>query len=230
MSEDQLIQMTLRGSNALPFLQGYITCDLEHMMAQSAIPMALTQLNGRVIANGWVFGSPHNIALVVHESLKTSVQTHLEPYMRFDTSEWEDQVKAIYIIDLKSANPDVIKLHQLDWALSERNANSVELSEFQLKSGYPLTTSETSGRFLPQMLNLTSFDAVSFSKGCYLGQEIVARAEHRGRVKRNLGTFNLDRESIQIGSEVSTEDGIRGVVIARNDQRVLMVSNGQSQE
>jgi len=44
----------------------------------------------------------------------------------------------------------------------------------------------TSEAFLPQMLGLTDLGAVSFAKGCYLGQEIVARAQHLGRLKRRL--------------------------------------------
>ena len=49
------------------------------------------------------------------------------------------------------------------------------------------TTSET---FLPQMLDYDQLGAVSFAKGCYLGQEIVARTQHRGRPKRHLHTLH----------------------------------------
>ena len=40
--------------------------------------------------------------------------------------------------------------------------------------------------YLPQMLNLDRLGAVSFEKGCYVGQEIVARTQHLGRVKRRM--------------------------------------------
>jgi folate-binding protein YgfZ len=45
---------------------------------------------------------------------------------------------------------------------------------------------ETAALWLPQMLNLDLLGAVSFSKGCYVGQEIVARAQHLGRIKRRM--------------------------------------------
>ena len=51
-------------------------------------------------------------------------------------------------------------------------------------AGVPRITAGSSGAFLPQMLNLDRLRAVSFEKGCYVGQEIVARAQHLGRVKR----------------------------------------------
>ena len=53
-------------------------------------------------------------------------------------------------------------------------------------AGVPRVTARSSDAFLPQMLNLDRFRAVSFEKGCYVGQEIVARAQHLGRVKRRL--------------------------------------------
>lgn len=51
-------------------------------------------------------------------------------------------------------------------------------------AGVARITADASGAFLPQMLNLDRLRAVSFTKGCYVGQEIVARAQHLGRVKR----------------------------------------------
>ena len=51
-------------------------------------------------------------------------------------------------------------------------------------AGVPRVGARTSDTFLPQMLNLDRLRAVSFEKGCYVGQEIVARAQHLGRVKR----------------------------------------------
>jgi len=53
-----------------------------------------------------------------------------------------------------------------------------------LCAGIVRITARTSGTFLPQMLNLDRLRAVSFEKGCYVGQEIVARAQHLGRIKR----------------------------------------------
>ena len=53
-----------------------------------------------------------------------------------------------------------------------------------IRAGVARITAPTSDAFLPQMLNLDHLRAVSFEKGCYVGQEIVARAQHLGRVKR----------------------------------------------
>ena len=47
-------------------------------------------------------------------------------------------------------------------------------------------------QFTPQMLNLDLLGAISFTKGCYVGQEIVARTQNLGRIKRRLYRFRAD--------------------------------------
>lgn len=55
-----------------------------------------------------------------------------------------------------------------------------------IQAGLPLITPATQEQFTPQMCNLELIDGVSFRKGCYTGQEIVARTQHLGKVKRRL--------------------------------------------
>jgi hypothetical protein len=55
-----------------------------------------------------------------------------------------------------------------------------------IRAGLPAVELNTRESFIPQMLNLDRLDAVSFSKGCYPGQEIVARTQHLGRIKRRM--------------------------------------------
>ena len=56
----------------------------------------------------------------------------------------------------------------------------------EIRSGRPLVTQATQDQFVPQMVNYERFGAVDFQKGCYPGQEIVARAQYRGQVKRRM--------------------------------------------
>lgn len=59
----------------------------------------------------------------------------------------------------------------------------------EIEAGLPEVYPETSGEFVAQMLNLDRLGGISFTKGCYPGQEIVARAHHLGRVKRRARGF-----------------------------------------
>lgn len=60
-----------------------------------------------------------------------------------------------------------------------------------IKAEIPWVDAETSGRFLAHSLNLDRSGAVSFAKGCYVGQEIIARMEHRGTPKRRMRRVRL---------------------------------------
>jgi hypothetical protein len=61
--------------------------------------------------------------------------------------------------------------------------------QLSIANGIPWLTAATQDQFVPQMLNLELVGGVSFTKGCYPGQEIVARSQHLGQVKRRLARF-----------------------------------------
>ncbi len=56
----------------------------------------------------------------------------------------------------------------------------------EIRAGLPTVYPATAEAFIPQMLNLQLLDGISFRKGCYCGQEVVARAQHRGTLKRRM--------------------------------------------
>jgi len=62
----------------------------------------------------------------------------------------------------------------------------------QVRAGIPWITAATQDQFIPQMVGLEIMGGVSFDKGCYAGQEIVARAHYLGEVKRKLGPGHAD--------------------------------------
>jgi len=61
--------------------------------------------------------------------------------------------------------------------------------QLDISSGLPQVYAATSEEFVAQMLNLDLLGAIAFDKGCYTGQEVIARAHYRGRVKRRLQRF-----------------------------------------
>ncbi len=58
--------------------------------------------------------------------------------------------------------------------------------ELDILDGIPWLSKETSEEFIPQMLNLDLLKAISFKKGCYTGQEIIARTHYLGKAKRRM--------------------------------------------
>ena len=66
----------------------------------------------------------------------------------------------------------------------------------------------TSEEFVAQMLNLDALDAIAFDKGCYTGQEVIARAHYRGRVKRRLQRFvSRGPATLAVGESGTLADG-----------------------
>ena len=62
----------------------------------------------------------------------------------------------------------------------------------EVQSGIPIVEAATVDRFVPQMLNYELVGGVDFQKGCYPGQEIVARSQYRGTIKRRMALFEVD--------------------------------------
>jgi tRNA-modifying protein YgfZ len=75
-----------------------------------------------------------------------------------------------------------------------------------IAAGEPQVYAATSEQFVAQMLNLDAVGAIAFDKGCYTGQEVIARAHYRGRVKRRLQRF-VTASTLAAGAGGSFADG-----------------------
>jgi folate-binding protein YgfZ len=95
-------------------------------------------------------------------------------------------------------------------ALAEPAAVEAHWRRADVASGLPQVYGATSEAFVAQMLNLDLLDGISFKKGCYTGQEIVARTQHLGRIKRRLFRLRLPRGDWHVGDEVRLSDGRQG--------------------
>ena len=116
-------------------------------------------------------------------------------------------------IDLQSLHPELnAPLEQDPWYR--------EL----IRAGVPTISGENSEKYTPHMLNLDRLGAISFDKGCYTGQEVVARTEHLGSSKRRLMRYRCAAQSIGIGD--SLEDGDRqvGKVVNVSGEDLLAVT------
>ncbi|MGQ7248425.1 CAF17-like 4Fe-4S cluster assembly/insertion protein YgfZ [Halomonas sp. V046] len=85
-----------------------------------------------------------------------------------------------------------------------------------IQAGLAFIDRDQQDSYLPQMFNWEALAGISFKKGCYTGQEVVARAHFRGQVKKRLVRAQLEGSDIpDLGSEVIDDDGKRvGEVVA----------------
>lgn len=81
-------------------------------------------------------------------------------------------------------------------------------------AGLPQVHAATSEAFVAQMLNLDALEGVSFTKGCYTGQEVIARAHFRGQVKRRMQRFFTSSDaSLVPGAKIRLQDGRTAQVV-----------------
>lgn len=73
-----------------------------------------------------------------------------------------------------------------------------------IHAGVPQVTAATQEQFVPQMINFELLGGVNFKKGCYPGQEIVARSEYLGKLKRRTSLASVDNPAVRAGDEVFT--------------------------
>ena len=104
-----------------------------------------------------------------------------------------------FIVTGPAADIESIIQPRMDRCIRHAGSDAWHLAD--LCAGVARITARTSDAFLPQMLNLDRLRAVSFEKGCYVGQEIVARAQHLGRIKRRA-CFGRSEATITTGDPV----------------------------
>ncbi len=179
----------LSGPDRLSFLQGQITQDTRELRAETATLGALLSAQGRVIAILWLIPSSDVIALAVHHSLTARVHAHLARcVLRAKVS------LARATLDVSRSQAIANRLGDASLTHPLMQGDKRLWTHALIKAGIPEITESTCERWIPQMLNLDLLDAISFNKGCYTGQEIVARTQHLGRIKRRLMRFSAQAE------------------------------------
>ena len=202
------------GADAAAFLQGYLTADLDHLEAEKALPMAYCNLKGRVLASGWVAGTATDLQLLVDASVAPRLAAELGKYLLFSKAKLVPAPAGLAFAEAPAAG--VVALPPTGFHVQPGAGDSGHeaFANACVEAGFVVVSAAVSERFLPQMIGLTAAGAVSFSKGCYLGQEVVARAEHRGEVKQKLCRFAVDGDAPALGAEVVAAGKKAGAVVA----------------
>lgn len=104
------------------------------------------------------------------------------------------QTAEIAVMRLPSIQPrfeligafELMREQWIQLAAQAQIANTVDWTRLNIQAGMPTVYQQTVETFIPQMLNLQALDGVSFNKGCYTGQEVVARMQFLGKLKRRM--------------------------------------------
>ncbi len=169
MSDLPYSTIEVSGADAEDFLQGQLTADLRELGRSHSQQSAWCNPKGRVICIMTVRRKDDSLLL----TLPTELAEHV--VQRLTTFRFRAKVE----FDSRPAAADELGLEgdYDEWRLA------------RLHAGIPEVFGAQSERFTPHMLNLDQLGAVSLDKGCYTGQEVIARTHHRGSSKRRLHRF-----------------------------------------
>ena len=99
---------------------------------------------------------------------------------------------------------------ELAWQSLRSNAdltNSYDWNLLNIAAGVPEVTTETSAQFIAQFLNLDKLDGINFKKGCFPGQEIIARVHYRGKVTKRMFRIRCNEVlDLKTGDELVLKD------------------------
>jgi tRNA-modifying protein YgfZ len=231
--------LRVSGADALAFLQGQLSQDMQRLTPARALLAGLHNPQGRVIAVLRLLQpvAGEVLALLPRELLP-AVLARLRKFVLRAKVQLSDDSAAWQVWGLWSARPVAALAHQpgmvvqrdgalalrLDggaprWLLVQPAAApcaagagvdaSYELWQQQaIAAGEPQVYGATSEEFVAQMLNLDLLGGIAFDKGCYTGQEVIARAHYRGRVKRRLQRFRSSApQQLAAGARATLGDG-----------------------
>ena len=195
--------LSVTGDDARAFLHAQLTNDIEHLAADRAALAGWCSAKGRLLATFLVVPVPSGFLLQLARDLVPAVMKRLPMFVLRSKVKIADESDAWQQHGVWSApwsGADVSwqgetvtvrvgegRFLQIGKTLAEEPTASEEAWVAQeIHAGRPLITAATQDQFVPQMVNLEQLGGVDFRKGCYPGQEIVARAQYRGQVKRRM--------------------------------------------
>jgi len=203
--------LKVSGSDAEIFLQGQLSNDINKLDAFSVQLNAYCQHQGKILALLWVTKNEDSFFLSFPLDLLETLKPRLQMFIIMSDVVIEDITKDY--IQVGSIGEKHQKAMAINDKLSLIITDKQDINKFNMESienwdmacidsFLPEIFSITSEKLVPQMLNLDIDEfGVNFSKGCYPGQEVVARLHYLGSAKRRLFAFKLD-------SDVSVGDSL----------------------
>ncbi|MUG31508.1 MULTISPECIES: YgfZ/GcvT domain-containing protein [Psychrobacter] len=223
MSNLSFKQITLQGDDAAKFLQGQITVNVNRLTA-SYQPAAIANLKGRIEFGLWIKKQDDKqFDIVISSDCLAPLQAHLKKFGAFSKFTISEPIDIYpYVVD---------EAGQAQPTFSE-NADEQNMTDWMsasIATGNYWITEATQTLFQPQELRLHQRGGVDYDKGCYLGQEVIARIYFKAAPKAFLhrvkGTGaapkageSLDKIQVVNAIDLADGSGYEALVVARPEQ------------
>jgi len=231
--------LRLAGTETSAFLDRQLTVPASKLQPGDGRLACWCEPKGRVVAPLWlVRHAQQAFSVILSAALVDSVCRRLRLYVLRDDVGVQSIAASECVAGVESIDDEAAadwpalswrpraKLAVLDVAeVTAPGANAAAVADWRLgdiEHGLPWLDETTTGRFLPQALGMDRWRAIDYNKGCYPGQEIIARTHYRGRLKRGLWRVRVNAaQSAVPGSDVTdTEGKLHGHLLdtVRSDQ------------
>lgn len=191
----QLLQIvTVHGADATTLLQGQFTADVIKLQPQIESYCAYCDLKGKI---GWLFKITKINDTCYHLTM---------PY----------ELVPSFLLELKRyAMFSQVEINILHESFVQNLPNIIDLH-------HPMVYLSTQFKYFPHDLRLEQINAVSFTKGCFRGQEIIARMQHKGTIKRQTYIIQHPDLYVSSGEPIFNMQGIEVGSIVRTNKEISL--------
>lgn len=224
-------RLRISGADAESFLQNLLSNDIREVTASRAQLSSFNSAKGRMLATFLIWREADDYLLQLPGTLAEALRKKLGMYVlraKVKITDTSDEIISFGLSDVNFPDTELLgvtdvlgaRLIRLDdaryqlnttpelapelWeklARQARPAGSACWDWLNVRAGMPVIVPETQEQFVPQMANLDLIGGINFKKGCYPGQEIVARMHYLGKLKRRMYLAHIDSET-HAGDEV----------------------------
>ena len=208
------VALSLVGVDAQKFLQGQVTLHVERLAENVTRYTGICNLKGRLQFGLWLTKlSPESFVIVTTADQAEELAKHIKKFGAFSKMKLEE-IGTVY---------PTLTADSTTFAKAETDIAAWQLAA--IEAGQAWLSAASLGEFQPQELRLHQRDGVHYDKGCYLGQEIVARLWFKAKPKHWLHLIAAKGEApeaatklhndVEVVNAIATQDGYKALVIAK---------------
>lgn len=232
----------ISGPERIEFLQGQLTQDVAELTPERPVFAGWNNPKGRLLAVVWMLEWRDSTWMLLPAELQARVLQRLSMFVLRADVTLEAAAEKVTTRTSINSNKETLSncfndfFYSLDTAsdagllVGEADATgpaeltSEEWRLAHIRSGRPWIWQNTIEEFVPQMVNLDLLDGISFTKGCYVGQEIVARTHNLGRIKRRMYRFSSPQNAAAArGGTVYADGKPAGLIVDAVPTELLAV-------
>ena len=219
--------LRLSGADRLRFLNGQVTQDLKKLIPGSAIRSAIITSKGRLEADLHIAATPDSLLIETDFSLRESIRSRIEKFIVADDVTVEDisfsytlahfptltsppshtPADALHFLCPRFREPGIDLWLPSTSSWKPAASPLPDWEPLRIARGLPLWGVDVGPDTLPPEAGFES-DAISSTKGCYIGQEVISRLRSVGHVNRHLCVLGTPSASPQGVGECTNSDGL----------------------